>query len=199
MQLRDVSQVKIMSTTLSSNHPNFDGPLWDGKEKLRFIPAMPVPDNLLRTTMELNMLFASVLRQKVPKDELLDLFIHVLDFDFTLVKTQILGKFTAANRARYKSHTQRVFFTISPGFARTWTPTKLEEWINWRDAEDAAEREMDIQYSVPSSFTLNLEESEGIRNFLHYSDLYGDKTGDMGKIMRCFKDYFRNEYQRHGV
>ena len=201
MRLRNVDQVKIMSTTLCGNHPNFRGPLWDGEEKLRFIPAVPAPDNLLHTSMELNMLFASVLRQKIMKNELHDLFIHVLDFDFSLVKSEIFGRFTDANRNHYNSNTQtlQVFFTISPGFASMWTPTKLKEWIDWRDAENAAERELDIQYEVSSSFILTLGELEGLRNFLHYNHLYGDKTGEMGKIIACFKDYFNDEYQRYGI
>lgn len=199
IRLRNVDRVKIISTTLSGNHPNFAGPLWDNKETLRFIPAMPVPDNLLHTTMELNMLFASALRQKIQNNEMLHLSIHVLDFDFTLVKSEVLGRFTQANRDHYGSNRLRVFLTISSWFTLMWTPTKLKEWIDWRDSEDAAERELDIQYEVSSSFTLTLDELEGLRNFLHYNDLYGDKTGDMGKIMACFKDYFRDEYQRYGI
>jgi hypothetical protein len=68
-----------------------------------------------------------------------------------------------------------------------WSPTKMAEWVNWRDAEDAAGRELSIEYRVSKPFTLNGAELEEIRVLLCYSNLYGNKGGDMGLIMRCFK------------
>jgi hypothetical protein len=105
MRLRSVKQVKIMSTTLS--HPRtvdqrFEGPLWAGEEALRFI-QMPIADSLAHTSMELNMLFASQLQMKIFQNEIRALYFHVLDFNFTLVKDQVLGRFTAANREHYNS------------------------------------------------------------------------------------------------
>jgi hypothetical protein len=200
IRLRNVIQVKIMSTTLS--HPRtanqtFRGPLWGEEERLRFI-AMPA-DELAHVSGQVNNMFAVELSRKVMKNEMRALTFHVLDFDFTLIKDQILSQFTDANREHYNAQLVEVWITISPGFARTWTPTKLGEWINWRDAEDAAGREISIRYRVSGSFTLDAAELEGLRNASHYHDLYGRREGDMGKIMKCFKAYFKGEYQRLGI
>jgi hypothetical protein len=201
MRLRSVFEVKIMSTTLSHPRtvdPEFRRPLWDGEETLRFI-GMPASDELSHTSGELNMLFAWQLLVRIRQNKIRALYFHVLDFDFTLIKDRVLGIFSAANREHYNSQQMVVLITISPGFARTWTPTKMEEWLDWRSAEDAAGRELSIEYRVSDSFVLNVAELEGIRNFLHYHDPYGDMEGDMGKIMACFKQYFLLEYQRLGI
>jgi hypothetical protein len=197
MRLRNVFRVKIMSTTLSHVNQSFEGPLWGKEETLRFI-AMPV-DNLAHTSGQVNNLFAMELSRKVMKNEMRALYFHVLDFDFTLIKDQILGMFTDANREHYNAQLVEVFITISPGFARTWTPTMLEEWINWRDAEHAAGRGLFIRYRVSGSFTLNAAQLEEIRYFLHYMDPYGDSERDMGSIMGCFKRFFMSEYLRLGI
>jgi hypothetical protein len=201
IRLRSVNRVKIMSTTLS--HPRridqkFEGPLWDGKETLRFV-VMPVSDSLAHTSMELNRLFDSELRKKILKNDMRALHFHVLDFDFTLIQDEVIGRFTAANREHYNSQHVVIWITISPAFARNWTPTKTDEWIEWRNAEDAVGRGVSIQYRVSGSFALDAAELEGIRNFLHYHDPYGDMEGDMGSIMACFKQYFMLEYQRLGL
>jgi hypothetical protein len=201
MRLRSVDQVKIMSTTLS--HPRtvdqrFEGPLWGGKETLRFI-ILGFPEDLAHTSMELNKLFASELQKKTLRNDIRALYFHVLDFDFALIRDEILSRFTAANREHYNSQHMVVLITISPEFARTWNPTKLGHWVDWRDAEDAAGRGLSIQYRVSGSFTLDAAELEVLRNTLHYHDLYGRRKGDMGKIMKCFKAYFIGEYQRLGI
>ena len=201
MRLRRVNEVKIMSTTLShprSVDPEFRRPLWNGEEALRFI-ALPTMDDLARTSMELSLLVDKKLRKKVFSNEIDAIYFHVLGFNFTLIKNKVLGRFTTANREHYNSQQMVIFITISPGFARTWTPTKMDEWIKWRDAEEAAGRGVSIQYRVSGSFTLDAAELEGIRNFLHYHDPYGDMEGDMGDIMACFKQYFMLEYQRLGL
>jgi hypothetical protein len=64
---------------------------------------MPIADSLAHTSMELNMLFASQLQMKIFQNEIRALYFHVLDFNFTLVKDQVLGRFTAANREHYNS------------------------------------------------------------------------------------------------
>ena len=43
---------------------------------------------------------------------------------------------------------------------------------------------------------MDLAELEGLRNALHYHDLWGRRKGDMGKIMASFKAYIKGEYQR---
>lgn len=201
MRLRSVQQVKIISTTLS--HPRivdqrFEGPLWGGEEALRFI-QMPIADSLAHTSMELNALFASQLQKKIFQNEIRALYFHVLDFNFTLIKDEVLRMFTAANREHYNAQQMVVLITISPGFARAWTPIKMDEWIDWRNAEDAAGRELSIDYRVSGSFTLNAAELEELRIFLCYHNPYGNKGGDMGLIMRCFKRWFVLEYQRLGI
>ena len=55
---------------------------------------------------------------------------------------------------------------------------------------------MVIGYRVSGLFTLDLAELEGLRNALHYHDLWGRRKGDMGKIMASFKAYIKGEYQR---
>jgi hypothetical protein len=200
IRLRNVVRVKIMSTTLS--HPRtanqtFLGELWAKEERLHFI-AMPT-DDLAHVSGQVNNMFAVELSRKVMKNEMRALTFHVLDFDFTFIKDQILSRFTDANREHYNAQLVEVWITISPGFARMWTPTKLEEWINWRDAEHAAGRGLFIRYRVSGSFTLNAAELEEIRYFLHYIDPYGDSNGDMGSPMVCFKRYFMAEYQRLGI
>jgi len=201
MRLWNVDEVKIMSTTLShARTPDqiFMGPLWDGKETLRFI-AMPTTDDLALTSMELNMWLAVALRRKIRYNEIRAIYFHVLDFDFTLIKDKVIGTFTAANRDYYNTQQLVVYITISPAFARMWNPTKMKEWINWRNAEHAAGRGVSVQYRVSGSFTLNAAELEGIRNFLHYHDPYGDMEGDVGGIMACFQQHFMSEYQRLGI
>jgi hypothetical protein len=127
---------------------------------------------------------------------------------FALIKEEVLGRFTAANREHYNAQNMVVCFTMSLGLARTWTPIKLKEWINWRDAEDAAGRGMDIRYRVSRSFTLKKRDSADrhpnrIRNrnrtFLNNHNLRGNKTGDMGKIKASFMDHFERELQRLGI
>jgi hypothetical protein len=58
--------------------------------------------------------------------------------------------------------------------------------------------ELSIEYRVSKSFTLNGAELEEIRVLLCYSNLYGNKGGDMVLIMRCFKQWLVLEYQRLG-
>ena len=106
MRLRSVDQVKIMSTTFSHSR-TFEGPLWGGKETLRFT-GVPMPDKLAHTSMELSTLFDSVLQKKILRNEIRALYFHVLDFDFTLVKDQVLGRFTDANREYYNSQHMEV-------------------------------------------------------------------------------------------
>jgi hypothetical protein len=193
LRLRRVNEVKIMSTTLShprSVDPEFRRPLWDGEEALRFI-ALPTMDDLARTSMELSLLVDKKLRKKVFSNEIDAIYFHVLDFNFTLIKNKVLGRFTTANRDHYNSHQMVILITISPGFARTWTPTKMDEWIKWRDAEDAADRGLTIEYRVSGSFTLDEGELEEIRVFLHYHNLYGDKGGRHEAHHDAFQAVFR--------
>jgi hypothetical protein len=206
MRLQSVDHVRILSTTFS-HRSTFEGPLWGGKETLRFI-GVPMADQLAHTSMELSRLFDSELQKKILRNETRSLFFHVLDFNFALIKDEVLGRFTAANREHYNAQNMVVCFTMSPGFPRTWTPIKLEEWISWRDAEDAAGRGMDIRYRVSRSFTLKKRDSDDrhpnrIRNrnrsFLNKHNLRGNKTGDMEKIKASFEDHFERELQRLGI
>ena len=108
---------------------------------------------------------------------------------FALIKEEVLGRFTAANREHYNAQNMVVCFTMSPGLARTWTPIKLKEWINWRDAEDAAGRGMDIRYRVSRSFTLKKCDSDDRhpnrnRTFLNNHNLRGNKREIWGRSRR---------------
>jgi hypothetical protein len=75
----------------------------------------------------------------------------------------------------------------------------LWNWLNWRDEERAAGRGFQIQYAVSmENQKLTRDELENFRQFLHYIDIDGTMSGDMGGIMAAMKVWFRGEYIRRG-
>lgn len=109
--------------------------------------------------------------------------------------SEVFARFSDEQRAFYNQRPQtiRIEMTINDAFALLPDEKRLENWLQWRAAEESAGRGVRVYYTVrKESSTTGVDEMESVRYSLLLIDpYYNEVEGDVGKIMEAMRKWFQ--------
>lgn len=189
LRLRNLVKAVFVPTAMTRNKITENGyikPLLSSEQTL----ICATTEKFARTCKQLRSDYAEVICSKplfacqIPR-----LVVHVLDFDFSFAISELFSRFTDATRQFFEAPSHRIWIrlTITRSFALMPNDIGLQQWLLWREQEEAAGREIEVDYEFSDFSTKGENELEELRYFLL---LFNSEDGESAEIVRAMTKFY---------